>query len=87
MPALEVESGDETYEGVRILDLLRAAGVGDAATVVLVDRQGESVQVPASELTADSLLAADQEDRLQAVLPGLAERYWLSDVVEIRTTP
>jgi hypothetical protein len=37
---------------------------------------------------ADVVFSAfGDDDRLDAVLPGLADKYWLVDVVEIRTVP
>lgn len=87
MEQVEVQAGGDTYEGVPIQALLGAAGRDDAVTFTLVDRQGESVEVPTKELMAESILAIAADDSLQAVLPGLSETYWLPDVVEIRTAP
>jgi hypothetical protein len=87
METVEVEAGGSTYEGVPILDLLRAAGAEDPATIILLNRAGESVEVPLTEVTPDSILAMHKDGSLQAILPGLVERTWLADVVEIRTTP
>ncbi len=87
LQSVEVEANGESYEGVRILDLLSASGRADAVTFILVNRQGQSAEIPVKELTAESIMAFGQDDRLDAVLPGLADKYWLQDVVEIRTTP
>ena len=87
MEAVEVKAGGETYQGVRILDLLDAAGLTGAATVILTNRQAESVEVPVTELKAESILALHEDETLQAILPGLVDVTWLVDIIEIRTTP
>ena len=87
MELVEVKAGNKTYQGVRILDLLRAAGVGELQTVILTNRRAESVEVPLAELHADDILALDKDDSLQAILPGLVDGTWLADIVEVRTTP
>jgi hypothetical protein len=85
--SVEVQAGGATYEGVPILDLLSAAGVEDAVTVIFENRAGESVEIPVTELTRESILAFGQDGTLQAILPGLVERTWLAGITAIRTTP
>lgn len=87
MELVEVKAGNKTYQGVRILDLLRAAGVSEPQTVILTNRRAESVEVPLTEIHADDILALDKDDNLQAILPGLVDGTWLADIVEVRTTP
>lgn len=87
MELVEVKAGNKTYQGVRILDLLRAAGVDEPQTVILTNRRAESVELPLAEIHADDILALDGDDSLQAILPGLVEGTWLADIVEVRTTP
>ena len=84
---VEVRAGNKTYQGVRILDLLRAAGADAAQTVILTNRRAESVEVPVTEIHNDDILSLGKDDSLQAILPGLVEGTWLADIVEIRTTP
>ncbi|NLF13508.1 MAG: hypothetical protein GX597_17130 [Anaerolineaceae bacterium] len=84
---VEVKAGNKTYQGVRILDLLRAAGADGAQTVILTNRRAESVEVPVTEIHDDDILSLGKDDSLQAILPGLVEGTWLTDIVEIRTTP
>lgn len=87
MELVEIKAGGETYEGVRLLDLLEAAGLTDAVTVILRNRRAESVEVPVTELKPESILALGEDDSLQVVLPGLVDGTWLTDIVEIQTTP
>jgi len=87
MELVEVEAGSNTYQGVRILDLLRASGVDGAQTVILTNRSTESVELPLTEIHDDAILSLGKDGTLQAILPGLVAGTWLTDVVEIRTTP
>ncbi len=71
------------YTGVRIQDLLDAAGVA-GGTLTLVGGDGYEAQVPTASLTGESLLAYRDKGGLRAVVPGMGEGAWVKGVVEVQ---
>jgi iron complex transport system substrate-binding protein len=84
---VEAEYKGETkeYTGVRIQDLLEAAGA-EGGVLVMVADDGYEAQVPVASLTEDCLLAYRKKGGLRAVLPGMESSSWVKGVVEVRCT-
>ena len=82
---IETTHKDELKEftGVRIQDLLEAAGAQGEAVVMVAD-DGYEAEVPVSSLTEECLLAYRTKGGLRAVLPGLDTGAWVKGVVEVR---
>jgi len=73
----------EAYTGVRIQDLMGAAGVeGEILTLVADD--GHEAQVAVADLTAECLLAYRTKGGLRAVMPEFDGSAWVKGVVELR---
>ena len=73
------------YTGVRILDLLEAAGA-QGESIVLAADDGYEAEVPIASLTEESLFAYGTNGGLQTVLPGIGTGAWVKGVVEVRIT-
>ena len=73
----------EAYTGVRIQDLMGAAGV-EGETLTLVADDGHEAQVAVADLTAECLLAYRTKGGLRSVMPGFEGGAWVKGVVEVR---
>lgn len=73
------------YTGVRILDLLEAAGAQGGSIVLMAD-DGYEAEVPIVSLTEESIFAYTTKGGLQTVLPGIGTGAWVKGVVEVRIT-
>ena len=73
----------EAYTGVRVQDLLVAAGV-EGQTLTLVADDGHEAQVAVADLTAECLLAYRTKGGLRAVMPEFDGSAWVKGVVELR---
>ncbi len=71
-------------DGVGILALLKAAGVGDFGSIKLVAADGFSAEVAAKDLNDQAYLAYDADGTLDAVIPTVAKGSQPRDVVEIK---
>jgi len=78
--------GELPYQGVRLNDVLDAAGVSsDASSVVFTASDDYSAEVPLADVTActDCLIAFNDEGGLDMVMPGMEGNTWVKDVVQI----
>ncbi len=72
----------DTPIGVRVLDLLAAAGVtGEVITLIASD--GYQAEVPVADLNDDCVLAYTADGKLNAVMGDLSKATWVKDVVQI----
>lgn len=83
---VEVEVEGTTYTGVRVLDLLKAAGISGPGTLRLVASDGYEGQVAIDALTDESILAYNDEGGVNTVLPGMDRGAWVKYVVQIELT-
>jgi hypothetical protein len=83
---IEIEhpkSGLQTYQGIRLNDLLNLAGVGVSATQIIVtSADGYVVQIALDEVQncTDCLLALSEDDGIILVMPGMESNFWAKDV-------
>ena len=85
LEALEQVSQDvdgRTYQGVRILDALKAAGV-TSGEITMTAGDGYSAGVDVATLTPECLLAYADDGTVGAVFPGMDKGLWVKMVVEI----
>jgi len=79
--------GTKNFSGVRISDLMTAAGVKtDAANLVLTGSDGYSAQIDLATLKActDCMVAfTDTPGTFFAVMPGQAGKLWVKGVVSL----
>lgn len=83
MDEVEIEAEGTTYSGVAILDLLSQAGGGEAESISLIASDGYSADVAVADLDEDSILAFDEDDTVDAVIPSLGKGSWVKETVEI----
>ncbi len=81
---IEAAVDGTAYTGVRILDLLAAAGLAEVPSILLVGRDGYSAEVMVADLDEQSMLAYGEGGTLDAVIPGQGKGAWVRDTVEIR---
>jgi len=73
------------YTGVRIQDLMEAAGAqGD--TITLIADGGNEAEISVDSLSDECLLSYRTKGGLRAVLPGLDSALWIKGVVEIEVS-
>jgi molybdate/tungstate transport system substrate-binding protein len=80
------KKGQETYQGVRLNDLLdMAKPKAEAATLSMVADDGYSADVVLSDAQActDCLVAFQTEGGLRTVMPGMPSNVWVKGVIEI----
>lgn len=85
LEALEQLSQDidgRTYQGVRILDALEAAGV-TSGTITMTASDGYSANVDVATLTPACLLAYADDGTVGAVFPGMDKGLWVKMLAEI----
>jgi hypothetical protein len=78
--------GMTDYRGVRFSELLPALGVQEAATAVtMTASDGYMVELPLADLegSADAMLAIEDDGTLTVVIPGVASKNWVKDVVTL----
>ena len=80
---VEITVEGTTYTGIRILDLLDAAGVAGDGSLRLVASDGYEGQVGIDVLTDESILAYNDEGGVSTVLPETDKGAWVKYVVEI----
>ncbi|NLG50146.1 MAG: ABC transporter substrate-binding protein [Chloroflexi bacterium] len=83
---ITTEIEDKSYTGVRFLDVIEAAGV-TAGKLVMIASDGYSSYVDVADLTDESLLAYNENGRLNAVLPGASRSQWVQDLIELQVAP
>ncbi|MBN1668347.1 MAG: molybdopterin-dependent oxidoreductase [Anaerolineales bacterium] len=81
--------GLETYQGIRLNDLLNLAGAQAQATVLTVtasDGYSTELELVAVRDCADCLLAFAEDGTLSLVMPGMESNYWAKQVafLEVR---
>ncbi len=86
LPQVKVEVDGSTYNGVRILDLLKAAGASSATTISLVARDGYAAEVAVADLNEQSILAFGDKESLNSVIPGQGKGKWVREVEAIQVT-
>lgn len=82
MEQISIEEEGETYNGVRLLDVLDAAGI-DAAGIRLEASDGYSGQVETSALDDSAILAYNDEGGVNTVIPGYDKGAWVKYVISI----
>lgn len=83
LPQVKVEADGVSYQGVRILDVLAAAGMSNAASISLIASDGYAAEVAVADLDEQCILAFDKDGTFDTVLPGQDKGGWVRDVVEI----
>jgi iron complex transport system substrate-binding protein len=83
LPEVEVEAEGTSYTGIRIVDVLEAAGAADASSIELVASDGYSAELAVADLDDQSILAFDDDGTMDAVLPGQSKGGWVKDTVTI----
>lgn len=82
MEQVSIEEEGETYNGVRLLDVLDAAGI-DAAGIRLEASDGYSGQVETAALDDSAILAYNDEGGVNTVIPGYDKGAWVKYVISI----
>ncbi len=80
----ELKGENVTFKGVRISDLLAAAGAkGETLTAVADD--GYTGEVKLADIAGcTECIVAIEEDMLRTVLPGQPSKVWVKNLVELR---
>lgn len=81
---LEIDIEDKHYSGVRLLDVLAAAGI-DEGSIRLVASDGYEGEVALDVLDESSLLAYNDEGGVNTVLPGYDKGSWVKYVIRIES--
>jgi len=79
-------SGPADYTGVRLGAVLAAAGLSEAATTLtFIASDGYEFEAPLADVLAcaDCLLAFDDDGTLRTAMPGIENKAWVKDVIEI----
>jgi iron complex transport system substrate-binding protein len=79
---VEIDVEGTHYTGVRLLDVLAAAGIADG-TIRLVASDGYEGEVALDVLDEQSLLAYNDEGGVNTVLPGYDRGSWVKYVISI----
>ncbi len=80
----ELKDETVTFTGVRINDLLSAAGA-EGETLSLVADDGYTGEVKLADIAGcDECIVAIEKDMLRAVLPGQPTKVWVKNLVELR---
>jgi DMSO/TMAO reductase YedYZ molybdopterin-dependent catalytic subunit len=77
------KQGMQSYQGIRLNDLLNLAGADAAATVlVITSSDGYSAEASLYEIRdcADCLLAFAEDGTLNMIVPGLESNFWVKQV-------
>jgi hypothetical protein len=78
-------SGSTTYDGVRLSDIWSFFGVQAAArTVSVTAADGSTVELALADISSDALLAVDDDNSFNMVMPGMAASAWVKDVVAMK---
>ncbi len=85
MEQVTVQVEEDSYTGVRLLDVLEAAGVEDGDIEMVAD-DGYSGSVAVSDLTDECLLAFNDKGGVDTVLPGIGRGAWVKGTVEIKAS-
>ena len=83
LPRIDVEAEGAQYTGIRILDVLDAAGVSGAETISLVASDGYAAELLVANLDEQSIFALDADGTFDTVLPGQDTGGWVRDTIEI----
>src|SRR5690606_21365313 len=86
LPQAKIDVEGTPYTGVRILDLLKAAGPSSATRTALLAGDGYSDEVDEANLHEQSILACGPADALDTVIPGQGKGVWVRGVVTINVT-
>ncbi len=79
---IEIDVEDKHYTGVRLLDVLAAAGIAEGS-ISLVASDGYEGQVALDVLDEQSLLAYNDEGGVNVVLPGYDRGSWVKYIIRI----
>lgn len=80
----ELKGENVTFKGVRVNDLLAAAGAKGETLAVVAD-DGYSGEVKLADIAdCTECIVAIEEDMLRAVLPGQPTKVWVKNLVEMR---
>jgi len=79
------EADGKQYSGVRLLDVLKAAGIQEGK-VVLSASDGYSAGVAVAALDEQCLLAYNQKGGVDAVMPGMDKGLWVRETTEIKAS-
>ncbi|MBN1815239.1 MAG: ABC transporter substrate-binding protein [Anaerolineae bacterium] len=82
MEQVEIDVDDRHYTGVRLLDVLAAAGIAEGS-IRLMASDGYEGQVGLDVLDEQSLLAYNDEGGVNTVLPGYDKGSWVKYVIRI----
>jgi DMSO/TMAO reductase YedYZ molybdopterin-dependent catalytic subunit len=77
------KKGVQSYQGVRLNDLLNLAGAdAGAATLVIVSSDSYTAEASLGDIRncADCLLAFAEDGTLSMVMPGLDSNFWVKEV-------
>jgi DMSO/TMAO reductase YedYZ molybdopterin-dependent catalytic subunit len=80
------KTGTETDQGVRLNALLDQANVkADAKSLVFTAGDGYTAEVSLADARkcADCLIAFTEDGKLKTVMPGMASKAWVKDVLKI----
>lgn len=78
------KNGATEYTGVLLSDLMAAVGAQSGATLLdMAASDGFMGEVTLAELDADALIAIGDDGTLNAVMPGMDGKAWVSDIVSL----
>ncbi len=83
LPASQVEADGKAFDGVRLLDVLNAAGVSGAGMLTLSASDGYSAEIATTALNDNSLLAIGADGSLQTVIAGQGKDAWVKMLTRI----
>lgn len=83
MEHVTVDADGASYTGVRILDLLEAAGVKNVESISLIASDGYAAEVAGADLDEQAVLCQCEQGGLDAVLPGQSKGSWVNGTVQI----
>jgi len=81
------EGGTETYTGVRIRTLLSLAGVKpDASTAIFITGDGETIEVPLSELQdcEDCIFTFRKNGGFSVLVPAVSNKLMVKGLAEVQ---
>ncbi len=78
------KKGATEYTGVLLSEIMTAVGVQSGATVVDIGAtDGYMAEITLAELDANAMIAIGEDGTLNAVMPGLSGKAWVSDLVSL----
>ena len=78
-------AGSAEYDGVKLSEVFTLFGVQSAAkTLVVTGSDGSSAEITLADVGSDALLAVNDDDVFNMVMPGMPARDWVRDVVSMK---